>query len=120
MPDAKTRLLETVVRPLAGGAEMQLAGTHLLGELAGTCEKGAEEALQRWDAVDAEMKKPCKRRLFWALFMAVLAAVWLTQCGEIIDLARRITAWKNYEERIASEFEIRGSIVFLIPSVSLG
>ncbi len=75
MSDPKTRLIQTAVRPLADDAEMQLAATHLLGKLVIPHPENAEQAIQRWDVVDAKKRKPVWRMALWVLLVAVSAGV---------------------------------------------
>lgn len=90
MPDLKIRLIETAVRPLADDAEMKLAAAHLLGEMAANPKKGAEEAIQRWDAVDAKKHKSAWRIVLWVPLVAVSAGVAIRDFREVVRYVKWI------------------------------
>jgi len=56
--DLRSRATEAAVRPLDEDVEMQLAATHLVGEMMGTRHEGAEEVVRRWDVADAKKHRP--------------------------------------------------------------
>lgn len=75
MPDPQQRLIEAATRPLADNAEMQLAATHLLGELTETNPASAEEAISRWEVLDSKKRKPVWRILLFSLLLIISATV---------------------------------------------
>ncbi len=70
------RLLETAVRPFGDNAEMKHAAAEMFGVLVEPEARGAEEAIARWEAVDARENKTFWRRLFFSLFLVISAGIW--------------------------------------------
>ena len=96
MDDLKGRLIEAVVRPFAGDPELQLAASQLLGEQVRPDGRGAEQAIARWNEVDARTRRPWgwNRLLFWVL-ICLSVAIWVpTLLGhfEFVRLVKSITS----------------------------
>lgn len=72
----RSRLIETAVRPLGGDAEMKHAAVEMLGVLVVPEAQGAEEAIARWETVDARKNKTFWRRLLFSLFLIISAGIW--------------------------------------------
>lgn len=73
MSDSRDRLIEAAVRPFSDNAEMAATATHFLSELVNAEPEGAEEAITRWDAVDAKSRLGWWRRaLFSVLFVSLV------------------------------------------------
>jgi hypothetical protein len=89
MPDFHTRLLETAVRPMAGDPEIQLAASQMLSEQVRPDGHGAEEAIARWDAVDARTWRlwGWNRLLFWVL-VCLSVVVWVPTLLGYFELTR--------------------------------
>lgn len=85
MPDLQARLIEAAARPLAGDAEVMQSGRGFLAILTTIPARGAEEALERWDAMDAKAGKTAWR-LFFYLVGTVVLVVSLT--SDISEFAR--------------------------------
>ncbi len=77
MSNLRSRLIETAVRPFDDNAEMKATAAHFFGELVRAEPEGADEAITRWDAVDAKTRRPVWR---WVLFsfLVVSSAALLT------------------------------------------
>ena len=96
MDDLKRRLLETAVRPFGSDPELQLAASQLLGEQVRPDGRGAEQAIARWNEVDARTRRAWgwNRLLFWVL-VSLSVAIWVpTLLGyfEFIRLLKSITS----------------------------
>ncbi|MES2660133.1 MAG: hypothetical protein V4689_16035 [Verrucomicrobiota bacterium] len=76
MEDSKERLIETVVRPLEDNAKLKSAASQFLTMLVESEPEDTEEAIRRWEEVDARKKKPFWRVLFLCLFILVSAGFW--------------------------------------------
>ncbi len=83
MEDSKERLIEAAVRPFSDNAEMKLAAVRLLGELVNADAPGAEEAIERWDAVDGKKQKPLWRIGLYCV-LAIISAVIVTVAAETV------------------------------------
>lgn len=74
MPDARTRLIETAVRPLEDNAEMRLSAAGLLERLAKDDEI-ADEAIKRWETVDSRKGRLTWRSVLYTVLILASAAV---------------------------------------------
>ena len=92
MDDLKERLIEASVRPLEDNAEMKLAATHLLDGLMEPASLGAQEAIARWDAVDARPGQPWWQATLWAALLVVSVTMLLRDYQEI----SRYVAWREW------------------------
>lgn len=90
MSETKARLIEAAVRPLEDNAEMKLAASHLLEELAEP--EGAEEAITRWDAVDTRTRKPLWRWALGSLLLLITTIVVARDYREVL----RYVAWSEW------------------------
>lgn len=91
MSEIRTRLIETAVRPFDDNAEMKVAASHFVGELAKADPEAAEEAIPRWDAVDGKRASrygggcffrfcSSARRFFWRTASHAFAVLQKMRC----------------------------------------
>ncbi len=88
MDDLKGRPLETAVRPFAGDPEIQLAASQLLGEQVRPDGRGAEEAIARWNEVDARTRRPRWKIGLFSLWVIISAVVWTDGVRAVVNRQR--------------------------------
>ena len=92
MPNSKERLIEAATRPFSDNAEMKLAAARLLGELVTPDAAGAENAIARWDTVDARTNHPWWQYSLWVTLLVVSVTMLLRDYQEI----GRYVAWREW------------------------
>jgi hypothetical protein len=78
MNDTKTRLIEAAVRPLADDAELQLAAAQFLGDHVFVNDSEAEQAIKRWQGLDAK-RRPSVWRITLTMLLLVVSAMVLVR-----------------------------------------
>jgi len=79
----KERLIESAVRPLEVNAEMRLAAKRLLDEAVIEDAPGTEDAVARWNAVDAKRGLRGWQTMLWVALAVVSVTVLLRDYQEI-------------------------------------
>lgn len=82
--DSKQNLINAAIRPFHNDAEMEMAASHLLGEMVPDAPAGAEDAIARWQDVDARARKPLWGLVLAGLMIAVTAWVVFKDFHEVV------------------------------------
>ena len=82
--ESGNKLFEVAARPLADNAELQLAAFALLERSADKCQAGADNAISRWEAVDAARQRPVRKWSFVAVLIGLSAWAWTVAAREAL------------------------------------
>lgn len=117
MSSFQDRVIEAAVRPFSDNAELKLAAAELLGRASGN---PSEEAIARWDALDASKRGPVRRWLPWGLLAAASALMWLAESREMIAYFQWVKCRSapffepppyQAEQRTAARLNARGKLL---------
>lgn len=100
-------LLEIAVRPLADDAELQLAAVAALARTADQSRCGADEAITRWESVDATRKRPLLMWMFVAALIAFSAWAWTVTGKEALIYSRLISVSAMFKYDNDPDYETR-------------
>jgi hypothetical protein len=80
---SRVPLIEAASRPLADNAELHLAAEEFLSQLK-TSDNGAEEAVSRWNALDAGTRRPVWWIALGAMLVLISGAVFFRDSAEML------------------------------------
>lgn len=115
MTSPQARVIEAAVRPFSDNAELKLAAADLLARTSGN---PSEEAIARWDAVDAKKRGPVRRWLPWGMLAVASALMWLADSKEMsayIDWVRWLKPPSSMppedKQRTAAHLDAQGKLL---------
>ena len=108
MTDHSEKLFAAAVRSLADDAELQLTAVALLEKSADRSKDGADEAIARWESVDAAAKRRGWRWVFVAVLIGLSVWAWSVagnEAGnEALVYSRLVRASSGFQYDTGSEY----------------